>query len=144
MRRVSDDEVTAIAVRVRDAFERGRPWRLPGLAKFPTASCGDTSRLTAEYLRRAGYGDWKLVSGDNGNYEASRTHAWLISDGLILDLTSDQFADGPGRVVVTRDSSWYSQQWPGQRIYADRVGLNYYAVDSGANQDFDRLCALLA
>jgi hypothetical protein len=35
------------------------------------------------------------------------THAWLHRDGLIIDITADQFEDGPGAVLIVEDSTWH-------------------------------------
>ncbi|MER5866159.1 hypothetical protein [Kitasatospora sp. NPDC002040] len=38
----------------------------------------------------------------------SSEHAWLELDGLIMDITADQFDDAPGeRAWVTRDRQWH-------------------------------------
>ena len=42
------------------------------------------------------------VSGELGN----RTHAWLELDGVVIDITSDQFAGGEP-VIVSKDSEFH-------------------------------------
>jgi hypothetical protein len=38
-----------------------------------------------------------------------RTHAWLEKDGVIVDITADQFDDAECPVMVTADDSWHRQ-----------------------------------
>lgn len=40
------------------------------------------------------------------------THAWIESEGLVVDITADQFDDIELSVVVTREGTWYEQFTP--------------------------------
>ncbi|RNL60664.1 hypothetical protein EFK50_20355 [Nocardioides marmoriginsengisoli] len=66
--------------------------------------------LLGEYLRESGLGDFHTRSGVRECDGERRTHAWMVQDGLIVDITADQFPDACAAVIVTRDSSWH-QSW---------------------------------
>jgi len=77
--------------------------------KFPRGACGDASDLLATYLYEQGVGHFEYVlacrgSADNGTL---RQHAWLEQDGLIVDITADQFQDAPKAVIVSANSDWH-------------------------------------
>lgn len=38
-----------------------------------------------------------------------QSHAWLEYDGLIIDITADQFDEVSEPIIVTSDRSWHSQ-----------------------------------
>jgi len=37
------------------------------------------------------------------------THAWIERDGVIVDITADQFDDVEQAVIVTADRTWHDQ-----------------------------------
>ncbi len=37
------------------------------------------------------------------------SHAWLAKGTLVIDITADQFIDGPAPVIVSNSSAWHSQ-----------------------------------
>jgi hypothetical protein len=43
-----------------------------------------------------------------------QTHAWLVCDGFVVDITADQFGQPP--VIVARQSPWHDEweQGPGR------------------------------
>lgn len=66
--------------------------------EFPGGLCGNVSELLGFYLLRCcKLGDIKYMSGANDNYGY---HTWLELDGLIIDITSDQFSNGLGEVYI--------------------------------------------
>jgi hypothetical protein len=77
------------------------------LAEFPKGSCGDTCELLGQFLADSGLGDWQYCSGQRD--EPFHTHAWLEQDGLILDITADQFPDVDEPVLLTQDPSWHAR-----------------------------------
>jgi len=68
---------------------------------FPFCRCGVISELLGEYLSAAGVSSTYVV-GTN----PSASHAWLEVDGLVVDLTADQFAGRPPVFVDLKDD-WY-------------------------------------
>jgi hypothetical protein len=96
------DEVRRAAERFRRALEGGGLVSA-GLQCFPRGACADSSDLLADYLRGLGLGEWTLHRGRLGR----DSHAWLWSDGLIVDVTADQFEGISSSVLVTTDRSWH-------------------------------------
>lgn len=98
-------DVHAAAARCRSAIESRTNLRSVGLASFPVGSCGDASLLLGTYLKDSGLGEWTYHSGSRGQ----QTHGWIERDGVIVDITADQFPDVDTEVVVTRGREWHSQ-----------------------------------
>jgi len=93
--------------KIRSAFESIDKSNLPVTFKqFPKGSCGDTCEVLAEYLKDLGYGDFKYISGklENGD-----SHAWILQNGIIIDITSDQFCEISTPVYFGPANSWYNQ-----------------------------------
>lgn len=85
------------------------------------------SMLLGEYLRNASLGDFQTRTGrrDVGDY--SQSHAWLEQDGLLVDITADQFDEIDEPVIVTTDSPWH-RKWnacTGVRV----ASLGHYDAD---------------
>jgi len=99
--------------RVREALERMPQQRRPiTLANFPSGSCGDTCLVVGTYLHEVyGLPMFDYVCGERGSQEDNSwtSHAWLQKDDLIVDITADQFPDGPGKVIVAEQSLWHQQ-----------------------------------
>lgn len=103
-------ELTAIATRVRQALECAPRDVLPDhWSAFPRGTCGDTSLVLCAFLADAGFAGFELVCGERGSQEDGTysSHAWLQRDKLVVDITADQFAEGPGPVVVADGSKWH-------------------------------------
>lgn len=58
---------------------------------FPRGCCGIISELMGDYLNTVGLGEFFYVCG----MKDGASHAWLEVDGLIVDITGDQFPDRP-------------------------------------------------
>ena len=65
--------------------------------KFPTGQCGHSSDMLAQYLIDNGIGPITYVSGTyyGDDSEDRWCHAWLVVDGLVVDITGDQFRHHP-------------------------------------------------
>ena len=103
--------VLALARRMRSAIELLAPEFRPfNMKSFPKSACGDTCLLLGTYLADKGYDTFRTDCGDRGRQEDRNfsSHAWLSDDSLIVDITADQFGDGPGPVVVAVQSAWHS------------------------------------
>lgn len=98
-------EVRRAAHRFRKALEHGGS-RWVGFARFPLGACGDASELLGQYLADSGLGEWTYVSG----MRDGSTHAWIERDGVVVDITADQFADVTSPCIVTRSSQWH-ERW---------------------------------
>lgn len=87
------------------------------LQEFPNGACGDASYLLAKYFEENGCGQFEYVVGEKRpNFHS---HAWLEQDGVIIDITADQFEGINEPVLVTTDRSWHSQFEEEDRHIAD-------------------------
>jgi hypothetical protein len=88
--------------RAIDKADRSK-WE-PGFREFPRGACGPVCELLGRYLEEE-Y-DLKPLYVCGSKYKPERwTHAWLLCDGFIVDITADQFGEAP--VVVTANSEWH-------------------------------------
>ncbi len=102
-------DITAVAARVRQALASAPPDELPDhWTAFPRGTCADTSLVLCAFLADAGFVGFELICGERGSQETGTysSHAWLQRGQLVVDITADQFADGPGPVVVEA-SEWH-------------------------------------
>lgn len=63
--------------------------------RFPRGCCGDASDLLGEYLLENGI-ESTYVCGNryfDDPEEGPQSHAWLLVEGMIADITGDQFSD---------------------------------------------------
>jgi hypothetical protein len=97
------------ATRFRTALEQGS-LRLRSLADFPNGSCGDASELLGQYLSDSGLGTWSYRSGTQS--DPFLTHAWVERNGLIVDITADQFPDISEPVLLTTGRTWHDACFP--------------------------------
>lgn len=104
--------IVQLAVAMRAAIEAIPISTLPDCMKnFPQGCCGDTSLLLGAYLVDCGHEGFEYVCGERGSRadDTWTSHAWLVRDGLIVDITADQFSDAPRGVVVNAESVWHEQ-----------------------------------
>lgn len=64
--------------------------------KFPNGQCGHTSDILAQYFIDNNIGPITYVNGTyysdiNDDPDDRQAHTWLIVDGLVIDITGDQF-----------------------------------------------------
>lgn len=79
----------------RKAIEAAKANNEPGefFRKFPVGQCGNTSDILAQYLIDNGFAP---ITYENGTYYGDDwddrwSHTWLIVEGLVIDITGDQF-----------------------------------------------------
>lgn len=104
------DEIYRFAFRLRTAIESVPTNRLPiTFSSFPRGACGDASLILGAYLADNGFPEFVYVTGERGSHDAGTwsSHAWLEADGLVADITADQFQDAPSNVVVAAPSLWH-------------------------------------
>lgn len=91
-----------IARSFRDAIDAAKANREPYIFfnKFPYGQCGYTTDLLAKYLTSKGYtrmiyetGVYYWEDSDSNPDHIPRQHTWLLVEGLIIDITRDQFKD---------------------------------------------------
>ena len=94
----------------------------PPMSSFPKGSCGDVSLLLGAYFKDRGVLGFEYICGARGNHQDNTwtSHAWLSNGALIVDITADQFEDGPGKVIVKEHSLWHAT----------------FATEKGQNSDF--------
>jgi len=100
-------DIREAALRFRSALEHCSNELGTSFDSFPVGCCGDVSTLLAAYLKDEGFGKCTYVSGWNSVEQES--HAWLEKDGIIYDLTIDQFPDRAISQMITLDGKWHSQ-----------------------------------
>ena len=88
---VLEELVVAFRKAIEAAIANGEQGEL--FRKFPVGQCGHTSDMLAQFLIDKGIGPITYI---NGTYYGSRgsitqAHTWLVVDGLIIDITGDQF-----------------------------------------------------
>jgi len=94
-----------LASTFRIAIERTNKNSLPvTMADFPRGSCGDAALLLSKFLQESDCGWFEYVLGERGD----SSHAWLEQAGVIVDITADQFSDGPSGVYVGPMGSWHA------------------------------------
>ncbi|QDT66853.1 hypothetical protein [Calycomorphotria hydatis] len=71
---------------------------------FPHGCCGDTCQILGEYLKERGQGTWEYVCG----WKDQQSHAWIEHDGIIADITADQFNESLAHVIVKRHSEFHT------------------------------------
>ena len=102
--------VRELAAAFRDAIERCDRSSLPlSFEAFPCGSCGDVTNLLGKFLIEQGAGAFRYICGERGNAGADwHSHAWLEADGVIVDITADQFPEVTEKVFVSTQSEWHA------------------------------------
>jgi hypothetical protein len=92
----------------RRFVEMPESYRPCAMEHFPRGSCGLMTTLLGNFLNHLGLGLFENVCGERGEEfgpaDDWTSHAWLAKDGLIVDVTADQFHDCEDEVIVTSDS----------------------------------------
>jgi hypothetical protein len=134
----SSENVYEIASIVRDIVEEVSVEIVTGVgwfpqAPFPSGWCQDTSRALGKLLKDQGETGFMLVFGRRPG-DHRKTHVWLERDGLIVDITADQFTpEICARAIVTTDRSWHDG-WEQEKhdlddvIAAQADGALYWAI----------------
>jgi hypothetical protein len=93
---------TSFRLAVEIVVETGNvPMHIQG---FPRGCCGIISELMGDYLNTVGIGEFFYVCG----MRDGASHAWLEINGLIVDITGDQFPDRLG-IYVDKPDAWYGE-----------------------------------
>lgn len=107
---VQPSELHEIATRFRRAIEtRQSSLRLFWLRDgFPKGCCREASDMLGVFLHDRFAKEATVVCGQLNDH----SHAWLVIDGLIVDITADQFLDrfpNAKPVIVSSDSAMHAQ-----------------------------------
>jgi hypothetical protein len=131
--------IRKLATAFRDAIE-GCDRGALGISfqHFPAGSCGDVVPLLGTFLQDQGTGIFSYVLGMRGEAPNQQSHAWLERDGVIVDITADQFEEMTERVIVTKQSAWhqsFEQKVPHiadyrvfDRLAAAELAAKYHAI----------------
>jgi hypothetical protein len=107
------ERILKIAHRVREALENATSWG----GTYPQGCCQGDSRVLAKYLVEVeGIGPIEGIANgeralpsDDPDEPIRQSHFWLEYAGWIIDITADQYKDGPAPVMVTPDRQWHDQ-----------------------------------
>lgn len=88
-------ELETLVFNFRKAIETAKDNDEPGefFRKFPMGQCGNTSDILAQYLIDNEIGPITYVNGTyyGDDLEDRWAHTWLVVNGLVIDITGDQF-----------------------------------------------------
>jgi hypothetical protein len=102
--------LSRLAAVCREALERMTPaQRGVGFIDFPRGTCGPVAELMGRLVFEATHKSGLYLSGTaHPDLPRQQSHAWLEVDGLLVDLTHDQFT-GTGLVGwVFESSPWHA------------------------------------
>ncbi|MCC5467640.1 hypothetical protein [Pelosinus baikalensis] len=100
------EKIKNLSCEFRQAILKCEATKLPiGLQAFPIGSCGDASLLLGKYFQQNGIAEAFYICG----WRDTQSHAWLLVDKLIIDVTADQFPEITESVIITEDQSWHQQ-----------------------------------
>jgi hypothetical protein len=97
------------------------------MKKFPVESCAHIcsilgAYLTTEYNLEPLLEVHAQIDDEKGPIAF---HRWLEHDGIIIDITADQFALVKTPVIVSRDSSFHKQHAKVISFYCDKFDISY-------------------
>lgn len=102
-------DIQGIATAFRSAFESVQLNDAPGfIPHFPEGCCNWAAWMLGHYLKFELSLDPKEIQGERFDDEGHCVHAWLSVSGLTVDITADEFQDGPADVVATASSPWHA------------------------------------
>ncbi|MER5555722.1 hypothetical protein ABT001_29305 [Streptomyces sp. NPDC002793] len=109
-----EDHVLLEAMRFRRAIEDAKQAGdldapHPGFRDFPQGSCGAATVMLCTYLAERGLDGWLYACGKREN--PHETHAWAEREGLVVDITADQFP-AHGTVYVGPRTPWFDTWEP--------------------------------
>jgi hypothetical protein len=106
----SDQDILTACVRFRDALDAIDPqlWSRIYIDHFPRGACGHCAELLGRFLTQEFAIAPEYVCAVFYNEDGSRdtSHAWLEWNGLVIDISGDQF--GWDRVIVSRSSALHN------------------------------------
>ncbi|MCP1161350.1 hypothetical protein [Bacillus infantis] len=96
----------SLAIEFRASIDELKSLRLEckWLSRFPRGRCGDTSDLFGKYLA-----DHGLISEYVYGFSDTQSHGWIEIEGLIIDLTADQFEGISEKMLITNNRHWHSK-----------------------------------
>jgi hypothetical protein len=130
------ENLVIIATDFRNVFEDSDLSKAPGsLPHFPEGCCNWATWMIGHFLKFEMCQSVKEINAERASRSGTFNHAWLSTDGIIINITSGQFEDSEERVIVSRNSGWH-KTWSIvetieiQRIYTyDMSGTGHRASD---------------
>ncbi len=146
MSRSTDIEhIRSLAIRFRSALDLlDRGSLPPGLAEFPNGSCREASLLLGAYFVDHSLGEYELVAGERGHVgppgaNTYITHSWIARNGILVDITADQFLNTNHGVIVATASVWH------ESFDTEIAGIaDYRTVDPETNSELGAIYGKLA
>lgn len=132
---VDKQKIERIACAFRRAIELTPKNLLPiGFAEFPLGSCGDTCLILGRHFIESGCGEFDYVLGTRGDVSRNTqcSHAWLMHEDIVVDITGDQFSDFGLRVFVGRASAFHLSF-----DIEDRTRADYLDYDQDTSMTLD-------
>jgi hypothetical protein len=105
---LSISDITGVALAFRKSFMMADLSQAPGfLPHFPDGCCSWASLFVGHYLKcELGLSPKRFLGASHPN---GGQHEWIILDGIIVDITADQFEDMSGPVIVRAESEWHNK-----------------------------------
>jgi hypothetical protein len=128
-------DLLSVACSFREALDaQKREGALPPhMQRFPVCCCGVISELLGHYLNS---------SGVRAEYVCGTGHAWLECDGVVIDITGDQFEGRPAVFVGAKDG-WYQSLGESSRRIGTRIKNGpHYGDESGVLREVLRTTQL--
>ena len=98
---------------------------------FPRGCCGDATDLLALYISKYHNKSSTYVCGVGLGDNPNQSHAWLICDGYLIDITADQFNEkgyNLPRVILTKQSDFHCLFQSVKSHVFDAGSLNQSAI----------------
>lgn len=103
------DEIQKEVIKARSVFEQHHEHiSKTYFGNFPSGACGSSADMLAEYLIRKGAKNIEYVFGERN----SVSHGWLEIEGLIVDITGDQFNDGVEGIYISFNRDFHDKFAP--------------------------------
>ena len=116
------ENLLIIATDFRKAFEASDLSRAPGfLPHFPEGCCSWATWMIGHFLKFEMCQSVEEINAERASLSGTLPHAWLSADGIIIDITSDEFEDSEARVIVSRNSDWHKTWSIVQTIEIQRI-----------------------
>jgi hypothetical protein len=132
------ERTARLATSFRRAIERCKPDIGYIVYKFfPAGACGDAAEMLARFLRENGSLNWSYVSATRGE----QSHAWLERDGVVVDITADQFPDAPSDVIVEIESAWHRRYFAIQSTRAAESAIPLESVAKTIDRTYRMIVA---
>ena len=125
------ENLLIIATDFRKAFEASDLSKAPGfLPHFPEGCCNWATWMIGHFLKFEMCQSVEEINARRELLSETLSHAWLSADGIIIDITSDEFEDSEAKVIVSRNSDWHKTWSIVQTIEIQRID-RYDSIGTG-------------